>query len=293
MKYFIWDKESRILGIPAQIILETRPDFKNDIVIVISNDKNEIITVESKTCLKDMYEIYSDDIDVIAQAAMNKIARDNPKTIVEALKEKDDAREDDTVRAYLDILEDFKKIDIDEPEDKYEDPDVKIIDLSGVSEGIEVKKMRVNLSHVFIAEDRSKIPNMKCMARYKSEKEKLTMKLEKAKLEGDEYEVNLITRELELLDFDIADECDAKIKLDAKVIFDYGDNIIIQCVDGLNIIIDTSIINSLRENAIEYEKRRENNEKYGVHYKTVDITLNSWYNELNERGNTVFITNID
>lgn len=293
MKYFIWDKESRILGIPAQIILETRPDFKNDIVIVISNDKNEIITVESKTCLKDMYEIYSDDIDTIAQAAMNKIARDNPKTIVEALKEKDDAREDDTVRAYLDILEDFKKVEIDESEDKYEDPDVKIIDLSDVPERIEVKKMRVNLSHVFIAEDKSKIANMKCMTNYKTEKEKLVMKLEKARIEGDDHEVNLITREIELLEYDINDECDARIKLDAERIFDYGDNIIIHCVNGLNIIIDTTIINSLRENAIEYEKRKENNEKYRVHYKTVDIVLNSWYNELNERGNTVFITNID
>lgn len=293
MKYFIWDKESRILGIPAQIILETRPDFKNDIVIVISNDNNEIITVESKTCLKDMYEIYSDDIDTIAQAAMNKIARDNPKTIVEALKEKDDAREDDTVRAYLDILEDFKKVEIDESEDKYEDPDVKIIDLSDVPEGIEVKKMRVNLSHVFIAEDKSKIADMKCMTNYKTEKEKLIMKLEKARIEGDDHEVNLITREIELLEYDINDECDARIKLDAERIFDYGDNIIIHCVNGLNIIIDTTIINSLRENAIEYEKRKENNEKYRVHYKTVDIVLNSWYNELNERGNTVFITNID
>ena len=293
MKYFIWDKESRILGIPAQIILETRPDFKNDIVIVISNDKNEIITVESKTCLKDMYEIYSDDIDTIAQAAMNKIARDNPKTIVEALKEKDDAREDDTVRAYLDILEDFKKVEIDESEDKYDDPDVKIIDLSDVPEGIEVKKMRVNLSHVFIAEDKSKIADMKCMTNYKTEKEKLVMKLEKARIEGDDHEVNLITREIELLEYDINDECDARIKLDAERIFDYGDNIIIHCVNGLNIIIDTTIINSLRENAIEYEKRKENNEKYRVHYKTVDIVLNSWYNELNERGNTVFITNID
>ena len=293
MKYFIWDKESRILGIPAQIILETRPDFKNDIVIVISNDKNEIITVESKTCLKDMYEIYSDDIDTIAQAAMNKIARDNPKTIVEALKEKDDAREDDTVRAYLDILEDFKKVEIDESEDKYEDPDVKIIDLSDVPEGIEVKKMRVNLSHVFIAEDKSKIADMKCMTNYKTEKEKLVIKLEKARIEGDDHEVNLITREIELLEYDINDECDARIKLDAERIFDYGDNIIIHCVNGLNIIIDTTIINSLRENAIEYEKRKENNEKYRVHYKTVDIVLNSWYNELNERGNTVFITNID
>jgi hypothetical protein len=240
-----------------------------------------------------MYEIHSDDIDIIAQAAMNKIAKDNPKTIVEALKEKDDAREDDTVRAYLDILEDFKKVEIDESEDKYEDPDVKIIDLSDVPEGIEVKKMRVNLSHVFIAEDKSKIADMKCMTNYKTEKEKLVMKLEKARIEGDDHEVNLITREIELLEYDINDECDARIKLDAERIFDYGDNIIIHCVNGLNIIIDTTIINSLRENAIEYEKRKENNEKYRVHYKTVDIVLNSLYNELNERGNTVFITNID
>ena len=153
--------------------------------------------------------------------------------------------------------------------------------------------MRINLSHVFIAEDKSKIPDMNCMYIYKSEMENLSVKLDKAKLKGDDHEIELLNREIELLSFDIADECEARIKLDAERIFDYGDNIIIQCVDGLNVIIDTTVINSLRENAIEYEKRRENNEKYRVHYKTVDIVLNSWYNELNERGKTVFITNID
>ena len=58
-------------------------------------------------------------------------------------------------------------------------------------------------------------------------------------------------------------------------------------------IIDTSIVDSFRENSIEYERRDEDNDKYKVHYKTVNITLSGWYNELNERGNTVFVTNID
>ena len=53
MNYYIWDKQTRLLGIPANIILETRPDFRNDDVIVISDEEESIITVESKTHFKE------------------------------------------------------------------------------------------------------------------------------------------------------------------------------------------------------------------------------------------------
>ena len=60
MNYYIWDKQTRLLGIPAEIILETRPDFRNDDVIVISNEEENIITVESKAHFKDLYNINLD-----------------------------------------------------------------------------------------------------------------------------------------------------------------------------------------------------------------------------------------
>jgi hypothetical protein len=46
----------------------------------------------------------------------------------------------------------------------------------------------------------------------------------------------------------------------------------------------------MRTNSIEYEKRKEgSDEKYRVHYKTVNIVLDECFNELVERNNTAFI----
>ena len=47
----------------------------------------------------------------------------------------------------------------------------------------------------------------------------------------------------------------------------------------------------MRTSSIEYEKN-ENDNKYRVHYKTVDVVLNECYNEVVERGNTVFVVSI-
>lgn len=303
MNYYIWDKQSRLLGIPADIILETRPDFRNDDVIVISNEEESIITVETKSYFKELYNINSDDVDIVALAAIHEMRKVDTKTIKDALRELDEARDPDShVRAYMDILKELEEdarqeeeynAYIDAKADNYEDPGVKIISLDDVSDDVKIKKINVVFEHAFIAEDRENITNLKCMRKYKLAMDELLMKLSKAELEGNEHDIDMISKEINLLSNELDDECNATIKVDAKAIYDYGDNIIIRCEEGLNMIIDSSIVESLRENAIEYERRGENNEKFKVHYKTVTISLSGWYNEVNERGNTVFITNID
>lgn len=303
MNYFIWDKQTRLLGIPAEIILETRPDFRNDEVIVISNEEENIITVESKTYFKDLYNIDSNDVDIIALSVIHEMKKEGTKTIKEALKELDDERDpDSTLKTYMDIIRELEEEARQEEEynayieakaDRYEDPDVKVISLKDISDEVKVKKINVVLEHVFIAEDKDKLYDLKCMYKFNNTMDELKMKLSKAELEGNEQEINRIHKEIGLLNNDIEDECNATIKIDATALYDYGDNLIIHCENNLNMIVDNSIVESFRENSIEYERRDDNNEKYKVHYKTINITLSGWYNELNERGNTIFVTNID
>lgn len=301
MNYYIWDKQTRLLGIPANIILETRPDFRNDDVIIISDEEESIITVESKTHFKELYDISSDDVDIVALAVIHEMRKESAKTIKEALKELDDERDpDSSLKSYMDIIRELEEEARREEEynayieakaDRYDDPNVKVISLEDVT--AKVKKINVVLEHVFIAEDRENLPKLKCLEKYNNTLNELKMKLSKAELEGDEQAVSMVNKEITLLSDEIEDECNATIKIDATAIYDYGDNIIIHGENNLNMIIDTSIVDSFRENSIEYERRGEDNEKYKVHYKTVNITLSGWYNELNERGNTVFVTNID
>lgn len=301
MNYYIWDKQTRLLGIPANIILETRPDFRNDDVIIISDEEESIITVESKTHFKELYDISSDDVDIVALAVIHEMRKESTKTIKEALKELDDERDpDSSLKSYMDIIRELEEEARREEEynayieakaDRYDDPDVKVISLEDVT--AKVKKINVVLEHVFIAEDRENLSKLKCLEKYNNALNELKMKLSKAELEGDEQAVNMVNKEITLLSDEIEDECNATIKIDATAIYDYGDNIIIHGENNLNMIIDTSIVDSFRENSIEYERRGEDNEKYKVHYKTVNIVLSGWYNELNERGNTVFVTNID
>lgn len=301
MNYYIWDKQTRLLGIPANIILETRPDFRNDDVIVISDEEESIITVESKAHFKELYDISSDDVDIVALAVIHEMRKESTKTIKEALKELDDERDpDSSLRTYMDIIRELEEEARREEEynayieakaDRYDDPDVKVISLEDVT--AKVKKINVVLEHVFIAEDRENLSKLKCLEKYNNTLNELKMKLSKAELEGDEQAASMVIKEIALLSDEIEDECNATIKIDATAIYDYGDNIIIHGENNLNMIIDTSIVDSFRENSIEYERRGEDNEKYKVHYKTVNIALSGWYNELNERGNTVFVTNID
>lgn len=303
MNYYIWDKQSRLLGLPASVILESRPDFRDDDVIVISNEMTDIITVETKTYFKELYNITSDDVDIIALSTIHEMRKDEIKTIKEVLKELDDKRDpDSTLKTYMDIIKELEEEAKQEEEynayieakaDRYEDPAVKVISLKDISDEVKVKKINVVLEHVFIPEDGDKLYDLKCMYKFNDAMNELTMKLSKAELEGDEQEINRVRKEIELLNKDIEDECNATIKIDATALYDYGDNLIIHCENNLNMIVDNSIVESFRENSIEYERRDDNNEKYKVHYKTINIILSGWYNELNERGNTIFVTNID
>lgn len=303
MNYYIWDKQTRLLGIPAEIILETRPDFRNDDVIVISNEEENIITVESKTHFKELYNIDSNDVDIVALSVIHEMKKENTKTIKEALKELDEERDpDSSLKSYMDIIRELEEEARREEEynayieakaDRYEDPDVKVISLADIGDNVKIKKINIVLEHAFLAEDKENLRKLKCMYKYNERLDELKLQLSKAELAGNEREVNMVSKEIELLNSEIEDECNATVKLDATAIYDYGDNLIIHCENNLNMIIDNSIVDSFRENAIEYERRDENNERYKVHYKTINISLSGWYNELNERGNTIFITNID
>ena len=71
MNYYIWDKQTALLGIQPNVLLDIRPDFKYDDVIVITNEDENIITVETKTYFKDMYNIESDDTDIVALAVIH------------------------------------------------------------------------------------------------------------------------------------------------------------------------------------------------------------------------------
>ena len=245
MNYFIWDKQTRLLGIPAEIILETRPDFRNDEVIVISNEEESIITVESKTYFKDLYNIDSNDVDIIALSVIHEMKKEGTKTIKEALKELDDERDpDSTLKTYMDIIRELEEEARQEEEynayieakaDRYEDPDVKVISLKDISDEVKVKKINVVLEHVFIAEDKDKLYDLKCMYKFNNAMDELKMKLSKAELEGDEQEINRVHKEIGLLNSDIEDECNATIKIDATALYDYGDNLIIHCENNLNI----------------------------------------------------------
>ena len=64
-------------------------------------------------------------------------------------------------------------------------------------------------------------------------------------------------------------------------IYQYDNVIMADCCNGQTIIIDGAVVNSARSSAIEYEKSN-NDQKYRVHYRSLDIVLNECYNEVIE-----------
>ena len=292
MNYYIWDKQTALLGILPNILLDVRPDFKYDDVIVITNEDENIITVETKSYFKDMYNIESNDPDVVARTVIYAMDEDTP-TVEDKLQELDDENEDDDL-SFTDILEDIMNKYNEEHncnDDEFEDPYVKIVDLNDVDDNVEVKKLTVVISHAFVTEIKN-IKNLKFMSKYKETEELLLDKREKALYENDDISVELINKELKSLESDIQDTCDITFKIDAKAIYHYDSNILIECENGQLININTDVVESVRENAIEYEKSRGEGERYKVHYKTVNIELSECYNEVIERGNSVFIIEI-
>lgn len=296
MNYYIWDKQTALLGIQPNVLLDIRPDFKYDDVIVITNEDEDIITVETKTYFKDMYNIESDDPDIVALAVIHGMDEDE-LTIEDKLQQMDE--ESDYELSFTDILEDVMNRYNEKQNtslatkyiDTFEDPYVKIIDLSDVSEDVESKKLTVVFQHAFITEIKE-IEKLKFMSKFKETEELLLDKKEKALHEGDDISVELIDKELKALESEIEDTCDITFKVDAKAIYHYDSNLLIECENGQMINVNSEVIESLRESAIEYEKSRGNGERYKVHYKTVNIELSECYNEVIERGNSVFIIEI-
>ena len=296
MNYYIWDKQTALLGIQPNVLLDIRPDFKYDDVIVITNEDEDIITVETKTYFKDMYNIESDDPDIVALAVIHGMDEDE-LTIEDKLQQMDE--ESDYELSFTDILEDVMNKYNEKQNtslatkyiDTFEDPYVKIIDLSDVSEDVESKKLTVVFQHAFITEIKE-IEKLKFMSKFKETEELLLDKKEKALHEGDDISVELIDKELKALESEIEDTCDITFKVDAKAIYHYDSNVLIECENGQMINVNSEVIESLRESAIEYEKSRGNGERYKVHYKTVNIELSECYNEVIERGNSVFIIEI-
>lgn len=303
--YYIWDKKSDLMGVAASVMLDARPDFKYDDVLVICNEKATIVTIETKSYFKEFYNIDSDDPDEVAKQVIEKMDEDEltlDKKIEDNLSDED---KDD--KSFMDIIEDvMSKIKDEHPDeiyfieditdkfmdDDFEDPYVKNIDLSDASEDAEVKKLTVVFSHAFITEIKN-LENLKFMEKYKSTKQLLLDKREKALHEDDEISLELLNKELTSLYKEIEDTCDITFKVDATSIQHYDTNMIIHCENGQTIIINNDVVESVRESAIEYEKTKDGgNGRYRVHYKTVNIELSECYNEVLERGNSVFIVEI-
>lgn len=305
MRYYIWDKKSELLGISASVMLDARPDFKDDDVLVICNEKATVIIIETKSYFKEAYLIDSNDPHAVARQVIEKM--DEEESTLDKKIEENLSDEDKEDTSFMDIIEDvMSKIKNDYPDevyfvedvtdkfmdDDYEDPYVKNIDLTDVNEDVEVKKLTVVFSHAFITEIKD-LENLKFMDKYNSTKQLLIDKREKAMHEDDEISIELINKELASLYKEVDDTCDVTFKVDATSLQHYDTNMIIHCENGQTIIINNDVVESVRESAIEYEKTRDGgNGRYKVHYKTVNIELSECYNEVVERGDSVFIVEI-
>lgn len=312
MNYFIWDRKEPLLGLSAETILNSRLDFKNDDVIVIhkEGERNNIVMMETKKSLRELYDIDSENPDVVGFVVAIILAQENALTIREQLEEMDKNAEetDDLVQSYTELLDsimnkvDELNLDSDEKNDSksdliiplsinYLDPEVNIIDLSDINDDVEEKKLTVVFNHVFITGD-SSVDELKCMSEFTTRMEELVTEREKYQKQGDFEAVDRTNKKLDQLEAEVRDECDALVRIEVHKIYQYANVLILDCVNGQTMIVQREAIDTMRNSAIAYEKRRENGEKYKVHYKVFDVSLNAYYNELVERGNTVFIIEV-
>jgi hypothetical protein len=131
------------------------------------------------------------------------------------------------------------------------------------------------------------------MEGFNEELAELDIQREKYIIEGNPERAELMSAKIQAMLEDVLDSCDATIKIDVDKIYQYEDNLIMDCVNGQTIIVQRNVVNSMRTSAITYEKTREGTgEKYRVFYRTVDIALDECCNELIERNNTVFVVEI-
>lgn len=308
MNYYIWDKKESIMGLSAQTLFASRPDFNHDTVIVIhkKDNKQDVVMIETLNDLRVSYDIMSEDPIVVGYIVSLILSQEHHKSIKEQLQEKDEEREDedDNIETYMKILEDLlnnhESVDMDEfvydeppiipLSGSYQDPECKIIDLSYVDENVDEKVLQIVLKHAFLSEtiDTKK---MKLFDTYNNELESLELERERASIEGDLNSVEMLTHKIETLKLDVMDTCDATIKVNAKVVYEYDTTMFIECENGQTVILDTEVIDLVKASAIEYEQNN-NGSKKRVHYKTLTIVLNECYNEVVERGETTFIISI-
>lgn len=312
MNFYIWNKKDSIMGLSAQTLFASRPDFKYDDVIVIykNDNRNDVVMIDTASELRMAYDIDSTDPKVIGFLVAVILTEEDKETIKEYLKELDKTNElledDDMVEEYAKLLEELMMKEMDErfefSFDKFEeehckplsvsytDPECKIIDLSDVREDIPDKRLFLVLKHAFVPES-TDLLTLKCMDSFNEQIKELEEKREKHVHESNLEAAELTTRQIENMKLDIMDSCDATLKIAVNKIYQYENAVFAECTNGQTIIIDQEVMNSLRTSAIEYEKN-DNGNKYRVHYRTVDVVLSECYNEVIERGETVFVVSI-
>jgi hypothetical protein len=314
MEYFIWDKQTSLIGLSASTLFNSRPDLKYDDVIVIhiKGQPENIVMIETKKELKCLYDIESDDADVVGFVTSVILAQESEETMVdklqkelknsdELLKSDDD---DDMLNEYAKMLEniineinDDKVQNCDDelfnlPDIDYMDPECKIIDLSDVDDNVQEKKLTVSFKHAFVTEA-TNITDLRCMEGFNEELAELDRQREKYIIEGNSERAELMSAKIQTLLEDVLDSCDATITIPVTKVYKYDNVIMADCVNGQTMIIQRDVVNSMRTSAITYEKTREGTgEKYRVFYRTVDIALDECCNELIERNNTVFVVEI-
>jgi hypothetical protein len=323
MDYFIWDKKSNLLGLSADVLFNSRPDLKYDDVIVIhkKGEPENIVMVETKEELRITYDINSSNADVVGFITAIILADDDPETIEKKLnsiderkkeveKEKQLKNEEDELFQYAKMIEDIMKkelgIDLNDyeydeydddslfnipiPSGEYVDPECKVIDLTDVDDDvIEEKKMNIVLKHAFVSE-LSDVCELKCMESFNEQLNELEDKREQYVNESNFEMVEMTSQKIELMLENILDACDATLSIDVDTVYQYEDNVIVECTNGQTMIMQMEVVKSLRTSAVSYEKTKENTgEKYKVYYKTINVELNECYNEIVERGNTIFV----
>lgn len=315
MNFYVWNKKDSIMGLSAQTLFASRPDFNHDDVIVIhkQDDRNNVVMIDTASELRMAYDIDSKEPEVIGFLVAVILTEENKETIKEHLKELDKENklnnEDDAmVEEYTKILEDLLRNEFEEQFDSafsfdkveeeysipltgsYTDPKCKIIDLSDVREDIPDKRLFLVLKHAFVPES-SDVLTLKCMESFNEQIKELEEKREKHVHESNLEAAELATHQIETMKLDIMDSCDATLKIAVNKVYQYENAVFAECTNGQTIIIDQEVMSSIRTSAIEYEKN-DNGHKYRVHYKTVDVVLSECYNEVIERGETVFIVSI-
>ena len=309
MDYFVWDKKSYLLGLEPSVLFNVRPDFRDEDVIVFIDENKIIVSAETKSYFQEKYNIKSDNVDYVALVVLGKIEDGTEDSIIDKLKEQEDMINDSKtyVEFYTDLLEEYMDHsmmfdwvtdnnkgykEIEPGTEYYTDPKFKSYNLDDVDERCVVKKMSVVLDHVFMAE-KENATEYRFMENYNENLKMLVKKEEQAMMEQDFTLAELVNREMKSMYAEVEDQTNALIRVDATRVYNYGENLIIHCENDQVFIIDMHVVDDIKENAIEYEKTNtENGERFRVHYKTVNIELAKYYNELCERGNSVFITRL-